>query len=137
MNIQNYQIQNFLNVYRRTLTQNNTVRPRRSLDQNSVPGTSSDPKIDDNQSIMDKVAANVLKKVTNISPVSDFGREMIRQVQTPEKQQQRSHQLNEFIFNTIAGNNLVETRSIAIDNSQMLMRRLDELAKSATNQKSQ
>lgn len=137
MKIQNYQIHNVLNVYRRTLTQNNTERPRQSLNQNHPSGTPKVTNNKNNQSIMDKVAANVIKKVTNINPGTDFGREMIKQVKSSEKDQQNFHKADEFIFNTLEGNNLIETRSIAIDNSQMLMRRLDELAKSANNQKAQ
>jgi hypothetical protein len=135
MNIQSYQIHNVLNVYRQTLTQNHTDRPRRSLLQQQPPDTDSVSKNDKNQFIMDKVAANVIKKVTNINPATDFGREVIQQVQKAEKDHQRPQQEKQFVFNTMEGNNLVATRSIAIDNSQMLMRRLDELARSAVNPK--
>ena len=137
MKIQSYQIHNVLNVYRRTLTQTNTERPRQFLDQSHPPGTPKVTNNKNNQSIMDKVAANVIKKVTNINPGTDFGREMIKQIQPSEKEQKNIHKGNEFIFNTLEDNNSIETRSIAIDNSQMLMRRLDELAKSNVNDKAQ
>ena len=44
---------------------------------------------------------------------------------------------NSFIFNTIAENNQKETHSIAVDNSQVLMNRLEELAKAVGNIKAE
>jgi hypothetical protein len=90
-----------------------------------------------NQSIMEKVAANVLKKITRVDPGSDFGQEIIKQVQNTGKDLHTTQKDNAFIFNTIVGDNQKETRSIAVDNSQGLMTRLDELAKAAINRKAE
>jgi hypothetical protein len=61
---------------------------------------------------------------------------MIRQVQNKEEEPPGTQKNNAFIFNTIVENNQKETRSIAVDNSQVLMNRLDELAKAAVKQQS-
>jgi hypothetical protein len=90
-----------------------------------------------NQSIMEKVAASVLKKITNVDPGSDFGQEMIKRVQNPEKDLHMPQKDNAFIFNTIVGDNKKEIRSIAVDNSQGLMNRLDELAKASVHRKAE
>ena len=131
MHIQNYQIHNVLNVYRRTLAQHEGHGGSHSGVQADGVGTGCVPGRAANQSIMDKVAADVIRKVTNVDPVSDFQREMIRQVSHHEKNPKHFQKDNEFVFNTIAGDSGKETRSIAIDSSRMLMRRLDELAKLA------
>ena len=137
MHIQSYQIHNVLKVYRRQLSKGKPDQPphRGIRDTNSEAVTlSTEGK---NQSIMEKVAASVLKKVTNVDPGSGFGQEMIKQIHNPEKDRHKVKRDNTFIFNTIVGNNQKETRSIAVDNSQVLMSRLDELAKAAINRKAE
>jgi hypothetical protein len=137
MYIQSYQIHNVLNVYRRQLSQVN-LNPSGQVPPHGAKSDavtiSAEGK---NQSIMEKVADNILKKITNVDPGSDFGQEMIKQVRQTEKNPHRGQEDNTFIFNTIGGNNQKETRSIAVDNSQVLMNRLDELAKAAVRRKSE
>jgi hypothetical protein len=86
---------------------------------------------------MEKVAAGVLKKITNVDPGSNFSQELINQVQIAPNKLSMGQKDNTFIFNTIVGDNLKETRSIPVDNSQGLMNRLDELAKTAINRKAE
>jgi hypothetical protein len=135
MYIQSYQIHNVLNVYRRQLSQ---VQSNPS-EQVASHGARSDAVTisaeGKNQSIMEKVADNILKKITNVDPGSNFGQEMIKQVRHTEKDLQSGQEDNTFFFNTIEGNNQKETRSIAVDDSQVLMKRLDELAKAAVKRK--
>ena len=82
---------------------------------------------------MEKVAERVLKKITNIDPDTGFDQEMSKQIQNVDDAYHAEGNENQFIFNTIANNNKKETRSIAVDNSQILLNRLDELAKAAIN----
>jgi hypothetical protein len=86
---------------------------------------------------MEKVADNVLKKITNVDPELNFEQEIARHAATSAKELNTIPNNNEFIFNTIAEDNQKETRSIAVDNSQVLMRRLDELAKAAIRRRTE
>jgi hypothetical protein len=135
MHIQSYQIHNVLNVYRRQLSQGKTNR----ASDNMANGTKADSVTISSkgytQSVMEKVAANVLKKITNVDPASGFDQEMLKQTQPMDQKLRMIAKENEFVFNTIAENNQKETRSIAVDNSQVLMSRLDELAKAAIARK--
>ena len=137
MYIQSYQIHNVLNVYRRQLSQGKVNHPQQvgTLDAKSDAITIS--KAAKNQSILEKVAAGVLEKITNVDPGSDFGQALINQVQNTQKNPNMSQKDNTFVFNTIVGDNHKETRSIAVDNSQGLMNQLDELAKAAINRKAE
>ena len=131
MQIQSYQIHNVLNVYRRQLSQGKLHQ----VSVGEVASTESDSSTTStkskNQSIMEKVAESVLKKITNVDPDSGFNQEMIQQTQNVDEAYHAEGKENQFTFNTIANNNQKETRSIAVDNSQILMSRLDELAKAA------
>ncbi len=133
MHIQSYQIHNVLNVYRRQLSQGKPDQHQLIGAHNTRSDSVRISAEGKNQSIMEKVAANVLRKITNVSPGSDFDQEMIKQIQHTEKDLPKVPKDNEFIFHTIVENNQKETRAIAVDNSQVLMNRLDELAKAAVN----
>ena len=137
MYIQRYQIHNVLNVYRRQLSQGKTDHPQ----PGGVHAVKSDAirisQEGKNQSIIKKVAAGVLKKITSVDPASDFSQEMIMQVRHSQKNLQMAQKDSAFTFNTIVGDNQKETRSIAVDDSQGLINRLDELAKAAVKRKAQ
>jgi hypothetical protein len=131
MHIQSYQIHNVLNVYRQQLSQGKTNQPSDRTDGDIKTDSVTISAKGNNQSIMEKVAESVLKKITNIDPNSNFGQEMLKQTQNLNKAYHRVEKENQFVFNTIANNNQKETRSIAVDNSHILMSRLDELARAS------
>lgn len=135
MYIQSYQIHNVLNVYRRQLSQGKADQPQQVGTHDARTDAITISKEAKNQSIMEKVAAGVLKKITNVEPGSGFGQEMINQVKDSHRDLNMGQKDNAFVFNTIVGDNQKETRSIAVDDSQGLMNRLDELAKAAIDRK--
>ena len=135
MHIQSYQIHNVLNVYRRQLSQ---AKPGQGQPTDSQHAKSDTVSISDeakNQSIMEKVADNVLKKITNVDPEPNFDQELARQVTSNDDKNSLAETESTFVFNTIVENNQKETRSIAVDDSQVLMNRLNELAKAAVTTK--
>jgi hypothetical protein len=137
MYIQSYQIHNVLNVYRRQLSLGRADHPQEVGTRDAKSDAITISKAAKNQSIMEKVAAGVLRKITNVDPGSDFGQELINQVRDTPKDLKTGQKDNTFVFNTIVGDNQKEARSIAVDNSQGLMNRLDELAKAAINRKAE
>lgn len=137
MYIQSYQIHNVLNVYRRQLSQANSIPEGKSGPRHPRSDAVSISEHGKNQSIMEKVTASVLKKITNVDPGSEFSREMIKQVQHTPHDPHSIQRDKSFIFNTIIGDNQKETRSIAVDTSRGLMNRLDELARAAVSRKTE
>ncbi|MFO7716886.1 DVU0524 family FlgM-associated protein [Desulfosarcina sp.] len=130
MHIQSYQIHNVLNVYRRQLSQGKPG-PTQHVSHNRRSDSIRISAEAKNQSIMEKVTANVLKKITNVTSGSEFEQEMNKQIQNATTDLTNLQKENAFIFNTIEADNQKETRSIAVDDSQGLMNRLDELARKA------
>ncbi|WP_319524981.1 DVU0524 family FlgM-associated protein [uncultured Desulfosarcina sp.] len=137
MLIQSYQIHNVLNVYRRQLSQSKTNPVGNSGNRDTGSDTVQISMEGKSQSIMKKVADNVLKKITNVEPGFDFGQEMAAKVRSDAGYTSTVEKDSQFVFNTIEGDNRKETRSIAVDDSQVLMDRLNELAKAAVDRKSQ
>jgi hypothetical protein len=135
MLIQSYQIHNVLNVYRRQLSQAKPNPMGNSGSQNTGSDTVQISVEGKSQSIMEQVADNVLKKITNVEPGFDFGQEMTERVRSEADYAAAVEKENRFVFNTIEGDNQKETRSIAVDDSQVLMNRLNELAKAAVDRK--
>ena len=135
MHIQSYQIHNVLNVYRRQLSQTKAGSSQPANSQYAKPDTVSLSDEAKNQSIMEKVADNVLKKITNVDPESNFEQALAMQVHSNGKKTSLAEKEGAFVFNTIVENNQKETRSIAVDDSQVLMNRLNELAKAAVTAK--
>ncbi|MBR9987611.1 MAG: hypothetical protein KFF68_17030 [Desulfosarcina sp.] len=137
MVIQSYQIHNVLNVYRRQLSLGKANQPLQVGNQDAKSDAITISKAAKNQSIMEKVAAGVLKKITDVDLGSDFGQALFNRVQELPKDLDTGQRDNTFVFNTIVGDNQKEARSIAVDNSKGLMNRLDELAKAAINHKAE
>ncbi len=135
MHIQSYQIHNVLSVYRRQLSQAQPGHAQQSSAPSAHADTVSISTDGQNQAIMEKVADNVLKKITNVDPESAFGQEMAKQVRSNGHRDSLAEKENAFVFNTIVGENQKETRSIAVDNSQVLLNRLNELAQAAVTAK--
>jgi hypothetical protein len=131
MYIQGYQIHNVLNVFRRQLSQSDVDRSRHAggpiSDSEAVTVSAREKK----QVIMEKVAASVFKKITDVEPGSVFDHQKGLPVQASNQGLHTAQMENEFKFRSIVANNQKETRSIAIDSSQGLMNQLDELAKAA------
>jgi len=137
MLIQSYQIHNVLNVYRRQLSQ---AKPNQVGSSGNRGGGKDTVQISvegKSQSIMEKVAENVLKKITNVEPGFDFGQELAEQVRSDADYASVVGKDNRFVFNTIEDDNRKETRSIAVDDSQVLMSRLNELAKAAVDRRNE
>jgi hypothetical protein len=137
MLIQSYQIHNVLNVYRRQLSQ---AKPNQVGSSGNRDGGKDTVQISvegKSQSIMEKVAENVLKKITNVEPGFDFGQELAEQVRSDADYASVVGKDNRFVFNTIEDDNRKETRSIAVDDSQVLMSRLNELAKAAVDRRNE
>jgi hypothetical protein len=137
MLIQSYQIHNVLNVYRRQLSQAKPNQVGSSGNRDASTDTVQISVEGKSQSIMEKVAENVLKKITNVEPGFDFGQELAERVRSDAGYASVVGKDNRFVFNTIEDDNRKETRSIAVDDSQVLMSRLNELAKAAVDRKNE
>jgi hypothetical protein len=137
MQIQSYQIHNVLSVYRRQLSQGKPDSLPRTSGNGATRDAVSISSEGKSQAIMEKVADSVLKKITSVDPQTVLGEETIKSPPPTDGGPNSALHDNRFVFNTIAEDNQLETRSIAIDNSQMLMRRLDELAKAAISRKTE
>lgn len=134
MYIQNYQIHNVLNVCRRQLSRKKTEHSKEAETPENKSDSVNISEKGRNQSIMEKVTANVLKKIKNLPSNLDVGPKVIRQMRQKKSEIIGGLKENKFIFNTIDKNNLKKTRSIAVDDLKKLMNQLDKLPMAVVNQ---
>ncbi len=126
MYIQSYQIHNVLNVYRKQLEQEKQEKFHGALNTPNQEShhVSISPE-GKRQSIINKVAENVIKKITTLGPESEFKQEMEHQLNNVDENPRNS----EFVFNTIDKNNNKITNSFSIKNSDTLLKHFEQVSK--------
>jgi predicted HAD superfamily phosphohydrolase len=131
MLIPSYQIHNVLKVYSKQLSQTRLIERQKTLGQKQSLdkiNISADAK---RQTIIDKVAADIVDRITRSGPQDDVDQEIIDKLEGEIGQSisfngQGQHQ---FVFNTIDENNEKTTSTLEVGNSGFLMKRLEQLAK--------
>ena len=137
MNIPSYQIHNVLNVYTRQLSENRGLSGQSFLGK----GVSAD-KINLSteercRAIIEKVATGIVDRVTRFGPQDNINHELSNPLQPniPKDIDFDLPKETEFVFNVIDRHNEKRTQSLSVDDSRCLMRRLEELAMGAVEQK--
>lgn len=133
MQIPSYQMHNVLNVYRKQFTRGEASQ-RQSTGDIQTPGDrvslSAEGK---RQAIIEKVSAEIVKRITNFGPQEAVDHEIINQLEqdTGTTVDFGDPKLSEFIYNFIDANNEKASATLSITDSNGLVNRLEELAKEA------
>ena len=131
MYIHNYQIHNVLNVYQRQLTQGLSGDKQKPA-SNSQESSQLHYKRD-RQTILEKVASNVLEKIDLLEKGTQSGEKFETAMQRAiQKESVQHNNSKEFSFNVIDQNNQKVPGTIAVDNTQGLIYYPD---KSSQNEK--
>lgn len=137
MEIPSYQIHNVLKVYSRQISQsrisgrNNGLNGKNSVDRINI---SAEAK---RQGIIDKVASDIVERITRFGPQDDVDHEIVGKLQEELGQpiEFKSHEKPEFVYNTIDNNNQKVKNTLSMENSDFVMQRLEQLAKNAVDEK--
>ena len=139
MNVPSYQMHNVLNVYSKQLKQNVSSGPQTpakrtpSCRRNLTP----EGKL---KATIDKVSTDILKKITRIDALAETRRAMAadREKISPEDSAPAAEkQDSTFVFNAIDSINQKKTNTLSIDDSDFLIRKLEQLAKESGSKKSE
>ncbi len=133
MEIPTYQIHKVMKVYIRQLTQT------RMLEHRDAHGTkvaadrimlSAEGK---RQAIIDKVASDIVEKIKTFGPHDVFEQEIAdqREGDSGQKITFQSALQSEFVFNVIDEENNKKTNMLSLEDSRVLIKKLEELAKKA------
>ncbi len=136
MIVSSYQMHNVLNVYSRQLTQNSGGGNRRTIAAkqsfNRIARTAPGKRL----STMEKVSRDILNKITRYGSQG----EVSRRDGNGAENQTRNHTAGNrtesaFTFNVIDGINAKKTSTLAVDDSSVLIRRLEQLSRQTTDNK--
>jgi len=136
MFVSSYQMHNVLNVYSRQLTQNSgggkrkTIADKQSLSRitQAAPGK--------RLSTMEKVSRDILNKITRYGSQGEVGRRNANGAERKNRNPRAgSRSESEFVFNVIDGINAKKTSTLAVDDSSVLIQRLEQLSQQTTDKK--
>ena len=131
MQIPSYQIQNVLKVYSKQLSQGkmlsrNKFGPANRISADSVTISSEGKR----QTIIDKVAANIVDKIITEGPKEKNEARIADQIeQELGKKINFSKGKTPFTYTTIDDNNNKTTQTLSVEDSQFVVKRMTELAR--------
>ncbi len=131
MQIPSYQIQNVLKVYSRQLSQGKIMSRNKygNADASSADSVtiSSEGK---RQAIIDKVAANIVDRIITEGPKEKNEEKITSQIEKElGKKINFTKDRNQFTYTVIDENNQKTTRTLSVEDSKFIVRRMTELAR--------
>ena len=136
MEIPSYQIQNVLKVYSKQLTQGKILARNKAVGRNRISADDVNISAEGKRAaIIEKVAANIVDRITSVGPKEKMEQKIVRQVQNEIGQKiDFTRKIEEkFSFTIIDGNNKKITKHLSVEDSHFVIRRLTELARQAAD----
>ncbi|MDD2388852.1 MAG: hypothetical protein PHP23_03860 [Desulfobacterales bacterium] len=131
MEITAYQIHNVLKVYSRQLCRGKSIECQKglglisSIDQINI---SSEGR---RQAVIEKVATNIIDRITSYGPQSDVEHEIVNQLENEFGKEEST----EFVYNQIDVNNNKITSKLSVEGPDFILSRLEELTKEAVDKR--
>ncbi len=132
MQIPSYQIQNVLKVYSKQLSQgkmlsrNNKFGVANTVSADSVTISSEGKR----QAIVDKVAANIVDRIITEGPKEENEAQITDQIERElGKKINFSKDKTQFTYTTIDDDNNKTTKTLSVEDSQFVVKRMTELAR--------
>jgi hypothetical protein len=135
MLIPSHQIHNVLKVYGKQLSQTRMLERQKALDRKQPMDNVNISAEAKRQSIIDKVAADIVERITQSGPQDDVEKGIIDKLEGElgKSISFSSRREDKFVFNVIDGNNEKSTNTLEVENSTFLIKRLEQLAKEAVD----
>lgn len=135
MHIPSHQIHNVLKVYSRQLSQTRMLERQKALGRTQPSDKINISAEAKRQSIIDKVAADIVDRITQSGPQDDVEKGIIDKLEDELGQSVSFKDANDgkFIFNVIDDNDGKTTNALQVENTVFLMNRLEQLAKEAVD----
>lgn len=142
MQIPSHQIHNVLKVYSKQLSQARIIERKAVLGKTAKSDKINISAEGKRQAIIDKVATDIVERITHSGPRDDIEREIITKLEDEigqnidfkaNRDNNTEYQSHEFVFNVIGKNNEKTTSTLHINDARALMQRLEQLAKEAVD----
>lgn len=135
MQIPSYQIDNVLKVYSKQVSRGKVIERQKSLNVKPTADKITLSSEGKRESIINKVATDIVERITNYGPQSEMDRDITAQL---EKELGREFSYgkkenSDFIYNAIDENNQKTQNTLSMEKPDSVTRRLEEIAKEAVN----
>lgn len=135
MYISSYQMHNVLADYTKRLEKNRGSRSQRPATAKSVVDRINISVGGKRQAVIDKVATNIVDRITRFGPQDETDREIVNQLKDEmgTEGKFKGQDAAEFVFNVIDGSTDKTTNKPAAEDSSVLMKRLETLTREAVD----
>ncbi len=135
MEIPTYQIHKVMKVYTKQLTQTRVLERQRALGKKPSADRINISAEGKRQAIIDKVASDVVERITNFGPRDEFDQEIVDKLEDEigQRIEFKKQNQSQFVFNVFDEKNQKKTNTLSVEDSSFLIKRLEELAKEAVN----
>ena len=135
MYIPNYQIHNVLEVYSKQLSQTRIAERQEALAAPSAVDKINISAEGKRQTVIEKVAADIVERITKFGPQDEVEHEIVNRLQDELGHPVKftSMQNKAFEFNIIDNQNEKKKGTLMIEDSTMLINRLEQIAKDAVD----
>jgi hypothetical protein len=130
MIISNYQIHNVLKVFTSQLSKGRAADQQKRSMRNPLSDTVSLASASKKQGLIDRVSADIVKRITRKDAQEDIDREMVDRLpdEVNGDHAAKGDQKRQFVYNVLTGDATKVTRAISVDGSDFLIDRLEQLA---------
>ena len=135
MNISNYQMHNVLKVYTRQLSRNRTSEYRGLKTSKPASDSISISAEAKREAINDRITNEIVDRITRKGPQTDIDRDIVDQLTNEIDGQGAFDQSNgsDFVYNVIDADREKEKTRLSVEDSDFLVKRLEQLAKKAAD----
>ena len=131
MVITNYQIQNVLKVYTSQLSRNGNAESAKSSSKRPISDNITISAEGRRQSIIDKVASDIVDRITRHGPQNQVDHDIISQLQDEiqERTQVDPKPEDQFVYNVINDQQGKTTQKLMVEDTNFLLNRLERIAR--------
>ncbi len=139
MYIPSYQIHNVLKVYTKQLSQGRFLDRKRGVEGKSTMDKINLSAEGKRQAIIEKVAADIVERITNYGPQDDVEHQIVDTLREElgENVDFATPNTKNFVFNVINGKNEKIINTFSVEDTDFIIRRLEQLAKKAVDENMQ
>ena len=135
MYIPSYQIHNVLKVYGKQVSQSRILERQKSFDDKPSVDKINLSAEGKRKMIIDKVAAGIVDRITQVGPEAEVGREAVNQLEDEIGESVEFKKNTDFVFNVIDDQNNKKTNTLFIEGSNFLTQRLEQVAEEEGDKK--
>ncbi|MCF8067355.1 MAG: hypothetical protein K9L30_02095 [Desulfobacterales bacterium] len=135
MQIPSYQINNILKVYTRQLSQSKLINRQKEFAQERATDSTELSSEGKRQAVIEQVSAEIINRITHFGPQDESEEDIIKQLKNEIGKEIEIIPKggSNFIYNTLDENNEKVTQTLSVEDSNFLIKRLEELVKVAVD----